>query len=291
MKKWITIVSAGMLALALSACGQTAEPKKDPVTGKEEEVVVKSDLTAEEVLEKANAAAETQQSMHMEMDVDQTIEMGDEKQDVKSTVDSEIILEPLAMRQTVNMQVAGEEMAVEQYITEDGIFMKDPESGEWMKLPNEMYEQMSGQMADSMSSPVDYSIYEEFGDDFTFEQTNDEYILKLKGSGEKFSSVVKETMEQNMPAGMDEQMLEVISNMKIESIDLEFTVDKETFFTKDLDMKMIMTMEEDGEQVKITQSIKGTISKINEIEEIKVPKEIIDNAVDMGDAMEEAPVQ
>lgn len=291
MKKWTTIVSAGLLAFALSACGQTAEPKKDPVTGKEEEVVVKSDLTAEEVLEKANAAAETQQSMHMEMDIDQTIEAGDETQDVKSNVDSEMILEPLALRQTVNMQVAGEEVAVEQYMTEDGFFMKDPESGEWMKLPNEMYEQMTGQMAESMNSPVDYSIYKEFGEDFTFEQTNDEYVLKLKGSGDKFNSIVKETMEQNMAAGMDEQMMEIISQMNIESIDMEFTIDKETFFTKDLDMTMVMTMEQEGQKMKISQKMKGTISKINEIEEIKVPKEIIDNAVDMGEAMGEAPVQ
>lgn len=289
MKKWTTFIGAGALAFALSACGQTATPKEDAntETGKEEEVVVKSDLTVQEVMEKANAASETQQSMHADMEMDQNIEMGEDKQEVHSTIDMDMILEPLAMRQTMNMQMGGEEMAVEMFMTEEGFFMKDPQSGDWMQLPNEMYEEVAGQMAGSMNTQVDFSIYEEFADDFTFEQTNDEYILHLKGAGEKFSDLMKDMMEQNMPAGMEEEQLDLISQMKIESIDVEFTIDKKTFFTNHFDMDMVMTMEEEGQQVKISQKIKGDISKINEIDEIKVPKEVIDNAVDMNEAMQQ----
>ncbi|EGQ25154.1 50S ribosomal protein L21 [Sporosarcina newyorkensis 2681] len=39
--------------------------------------------------------------------------------------------------------------------------------------------------------------------------------------------------------------------------------------------------------MKIAQKIKGDISKINEIDEIKVPKEVIDGAVDITEAMEQ----
>ncbi|WP_153732321.1 DUF6612 family protein [Sporosarcina obsidiansis] len=287
MKKWTTIIAASALAFALSACGQTAEPKKDPETGKEDEVVVKSDLTVEEVMEKANAAAETQQSMHANMEIEQNIQMGEEKQVSNSTIDMDMILEPLAMRQTINMEMDGEEMAMEMYMTEDGFFMKDPESGDWMKLPSEMYEQVAGQMAGSMETQVDYTIYDQFADDFKFEQTDDEYVLTLKGSGEKFSQLMKDLMEQNLPAGMDEAQLDTISQMNIESIDLEFTIDKKTFITKNFDMDLVMTMEEQGQQVKIAQKMKGDISKVNEIDEIKVPKEVIDGAVDVNEAMEQ----
>ncbi|EGQ25155.1 hypothetical protein HMPREF9372_2252 [Sporosarcina newyorkensis 2681] len=247
MNKWIMILAAGVLALTLSACGQTATPKEDPETGKEDEVIEKSDLTVEEVMEKANAASETLQSMHADMEITQNMQMGEEEQVVNSTIDMDMILEPLAMRQTMNIEMAGEEMAMDLYMTQDGFFMKDPESGEWMKLPNEMYEEVAGQVAGSANTQVDYSLYEQFADDFKFEQTDDEYVLHLKGSGEKFSGLMKDLMEENMPAGMEEAQLDMISQMEIESIDLEFTVDKKTFYTKNLDMDMVLTMEEQGQ--------------------------------------------
>ncbi|PID06148.1 MULTISPECIES: DUF6612 family protein [unclassified Sporosarcina] len=280
MKKWTTILTVGTLAFVLSACGQTAEPKEDPMTGKKEEVVVKSELTAGEVMEKASAAAETQQSMHSDMDIMQTLEMGDEKKEMNSTIEMDMILEPLAIRQTMNMQANGEEIAIEQYMTQEGFFMKNPESGSWIKLPNEMYKEVTGQTAGMTESPVDFTMYEEYAEDFTFEETDDEYVLTLIGSGEKFSELMKEMLDQNMPAEADEAKLDNV-DMKIEKIDLQFTIDKKTFFTKDFDMDMIMAMEEQGQQVKVTQNVKGTMTKINEIDEIKVPKEILDSAKEM----------
>ncbi|PIC68430.1 hypothetical protein CSV71_12100 [Sporosarcina sp. P21c] len=279
MKKWTTILTAGTLAVVLSACGQTAEPQKNPITD-EEEVVVNSELTAGEVMEKANATAETQQSMHSDMEIMQTLEMGDEKQDIHSTIDMDMILEPLAMRQTMNMQVGDEEMAIEQYMTEEGFFMKDPQSGGWIKLPDELYKEAAGQMMGVTESPVDFTMYKDYTEDFTFEETDDEYVLTLVGSGEKFSELMKELLEKNMPPEADEAMLEE-TDMKVEKVDLQFTIDKKTFFTKDFDMDMTMTMDEQGQQVKVTQNIKGTMTKINEIDEIKVPKEIIDSAQEM----------
>ena len=38
------------------------------------------------------------------------------------------------------------------------------------------------------------TLFEEFKDDFKFEQTNDEYILTLAASGDKFSGLMKELM-------------------------------------------------------------------------------------------------
>ncbi|PIC65051.1 hypothetical protein CSV79_03730 [Sporosarcina sp. P13] len=285
MKKWTMTVVAVALAFALSACGQTAEPKENPITGEKEEVVVKSDLTAADVMKKASAAVEAQQSMHSEMVMKQTMEMDGETHEIHSTIDMDMILEPLAMRQTMIMKMDGEDMAIEQFMTVDGFFMKDPQSGQWMKFPGDMYEQITGQIADSQSTAVDFTMYEQFADDFKFEQTNDEYILSLKGSGEKFTTLLKDIMEQNMPAGMDESELDTVSQIDVESLAIEFTIDKKTFFTKNFDIDMVMTIDEEGQKVKIDQNIIGTMSKINEIDEINVPKEVIDNAADMSEMM------
>ncbi|ARK24580.1 hypothetical protein SporoP37_07830 [Sporosarcina sp. P37] len=284
MTKWTAMLTAGMLALVLSACGQTAEPKEDPISGETEEVVVKSDLTAGEILEKANAAGETQQSMHSDMEISQTIQMGEETQDIRSMIDMDMMVEPLAIRQTINTQAGGEEMAVELYMTEEGFFMKDPQSGQWLKLPDEMYEEVTGQIASAAESPVDISMFKEYAEDFSFEQTNDEYVLTLKGSDEEFSALMNDILKQNTPegaqvAGADE------ADIHVEKLDVQLTIDKKTFYTKEFDIDMIMTIGQQGQAVEVKQNIKGMMTKINEIDEIKVPKEILDSAKNMDEAM------
>ncbi len=46
---------------------------------------------------------------------------------------------------------------------------------------------------------------------------------------------------------------------------------------------MDMTMKVEGEEMHIDQKVKADISKINEIEKIKVPQEVIDNAIDINE--------
>lgn len=279
MKKWFMAAAGTVLLLALAACGQTAEVDEPD----DSEVVVKSDLSAKDVLEKTSAASEAQQSMHADMEIVQTLQMGEETQDIHSKIDMDLIMEPLTVRQTMAMEVEGEETALDLFITKEGFFMKDPASGQWMKFPGDMYEEMVG----AVNQPVDFTMYEQFAEEFTVEETADAYVLSMKGSGEKFSALMQDIMEQNMPAAMDEEQLEVLSNMNVEQIDMKFTVDKKTFYTKDFDIDMVMTVEEQGEQVRMTQNMKGVVSKINEIDEIVVPKEVIENAADMNSLLQQ----
>ena len=58
-----------------------------------------------------------------------------------------------------------------------------------MKLPDEMYEEMLGEVG-SADPTLDMNMFKEFVEDFKFEQTDDEYILKLSASGDKFSQAV-----------------------------------------------------------------------------------------------------
>jgi|GEM_PF-5677559 len=47
-----------------------------------------------------------------------------------------------------------------------------------------------------------------------------------------------------------------------------------------MDMDLTMTIE--GESMKMKQEMKGIVSKINEIEKIEVPAEVVQNAVEMA---------
>jgi hypothetical protein len=290
MKNWMKGIATGILVLGLGACSTTAETKTDPETGKKVEIENKSKMSAQEVYEKAMAVSEEQKSMHAKMDIDQLIKVPSQEfeMDSKIKMDMDMVMEPLSMYQKMNIDMGEQgKTDMEMYMTDAGFFMSNSESGDWIKFPGEMYEEMVGQIAGGADPSLDMTMFKEFANDFKFEQTEDEYILTLSASGDKFSKLFKEVATENMPAGleMDEQQAEVLENLEVKSLEYEIFIDKKSFYTNAFNMKMDMTMKVEGEEIHIDQKVNAEISKINEIKNIKVPQEVIDNAVDINETM------
>ncbi|MGN7386410.1 DUF6612 family protein [Sporosarcina sp. SAFN-015] len=292
MKKWLKGLGVGVLALGLAACGSAAEPKKDAETGKEVELENKSEMTAQEVYSKAMEVSAEQKSMHAVMDIDQKISIPSQEleMDSKIKMDMDAIVEPLAMHQKMKMDMGDlGKMDMELYMTDSGFFMNDPESGQWIKMPKDMYDEMMAQMGGETDPTLDMKMFNEFKDDFKFEQTDDEYILTLSASGDKFSGLMKELMGSALPADMEmtEEDADLLNNMDVKSLEVVMYIDKETYYTNAFDLDMDMTMKVEEEEMHIVQKMKSVISKINEIDEIVVPQEILDEAVDLEELMNE----
>ncbi|MBO0588257.1 DUF6612 family protein [Sporosarcina sp. E16_8] len=292
MKNWMKGIATGILVLGLGACSTAAETKTDPDTGKKVEIENKSKMTAQEVYKKAMEVSKDQKSMHAKMDIDQQIKVPSQEFEMNSTIkiDMDMVMEPLSMYQKMNMDM-GEQgnMDVEVYMTNAGFFMNEPGSVGWIKLPDEMYEGMIGQMGGGADPTLDMNMFKEFADDFKFEQTEDSYILKLSASGEKFSKLFKKVATENVPAGMEmnEEQAEVLENIEVKSLEYEIFIDKKTFYTNAFNMKMDMTMKVEGEEMHIDQKVKADISKINKIDKIEVPQEILDKAVEINESMDQ----
>lgn len=275
MKKWMKGFAIGFLALGLAACSDTADVKPGTDESK------KSDLTIGEVFEKAQAASEKVESMHADMDIKQNISAPDLGSDMDSTIklDMDLIQEPLEMHQVMEMNMGDEgTVNIELYMTKEGFFMQEPESKTWMKLPEELYDGLMDSASAGADPTVDFESLENFVDDFKFEQTDDEYILKLKASGEKFHTLVQDQLSGIEGFGEAEE--EALEGMEIHQLDYEIYIDKETFDTTAFNMVIDMEMEDSGSTVRITQDIKAKISAINELKEIVVPQEILDSAVE-----------
>lgn len=288
MKHWLRGLLMGILVLALAACnsetpdakpGTDAKPEDTP-----EEVVQEEELTVQEIFEKAQANSEEMKSMHATMDIDQNIKVPSEELDMDSKIklEMDMIIEPLAMHQVMDMDMGAEGSAkIEIYMTEEGFFMKDPESEQWMKLPEEYYDELTESMAAGADPNLDLDSFEDFVEDFTVEEKDDMYILKLKASGEKFNALIQEELQDaGVMEGMDEETAAVLDTMEIHQFEYELFIDKETFNMNAFNMIMDMEMGEEEETVRIFQDMKADISKINEIDEIKVPQEVLDNAVE-----------
>ncbi|WP_050182320.1 DUF6612 family protein [Domibacillus robiginosus] len=287
MKKWAQLTAAGFLTMGLAACGQTAEPT--PETTKEQT----SEITLGEVFDKSMEVSNETKSLSAKVDMTQKMEQPSQnlKMETDSVMDMDITMEPLAIYQKGTTTVAADgseesqQMDMEMYMTEQGFFMKNPEGGGWIKMPSEMYDQIA-QMTEQQSDPSQQlKQLESFKDDFTFEQTEDAYVLKLEASGSKFNKLIQDQMEQFLPQveGQDNQaaMDEMMQGIDIKKVDYTINIDKETFQTTAVDMIMDMTMEMEGQSMTMNQVMNADYSNYNEVEAITVPDDVVNNAQEM----------
>jgi len=282
MKKWTALLAASVLTFGLAACNSTATPTSE--TAKENT----SEMTLKQVYEKSLAQSESIESLSAVIDMNQLIKVPSQGVEMNTTSEMtmDMVVEPLSVYQkgTTVMTVPGEESAmpaqeieIESYMTEDGFFMYDSMSAQWMKLPTDMYAQMMA-MSENQADPAQQlKDLEQFMDDFTFEQTDSEYVLKLEASGDQFNELVQKQLSETMPEGMVEEE-ELLKDLKIEKVYYEIFIDKKTFNTTGFNMVMDMTMPVEGEEMTLSQDLKSTFSDYNNVEPIKVPQEILDSA-------------
>ncbi|XKE95205.1 hypothetical protein LG326_02355 [Metaplanococcus flavidus] len=285
MKKWIAYMGAGAIALTLAGCGESAEPSEETDPNET------SDLTLEELFAKTTAASEEAKSFHMDMVTNQTMAMGPEMDmDMKMDVSMDMTVEPLAFYQKAQSTFVSEgmddmpAMETEMYYTADGLFSYDPMMDMWVKLPEDemedlealmMMEQQSGDLAGQLEQ------LEAFQDDFTFEQTGDEFVLTLDAAGEEYEKLITEEMGQ-MLGELDVEAQEIMDGMNINKIYYEIFIDKETYQPNTINMTMDFDMEMEGESVNIQSDMQAEYSNFNGIDEIIVPAEVIENAEEMN---------
>lgn len=280
MKNWIKGLLVGILALGLAACADTADVK----TGTD--ATNKSDLTIEDVFNKAQEVSEKQESMHTSANIEQNISSEAIGIDMESTIKMEMdmIIDPLAMHQVMEMNIGQDDvntLKTEIYMTEDGLFMKEPMTDAWMSLPGETIEEVSASLGVGTDSAVDLASLEKFVEDFKFEQDDEQYILSLKGSGEKFQELMKSELESTgVTAGMGEDESEILENMVVHQLDYEIFIDKKTFHITSFNLTMDMELGIEEEAMRIVQNIATDISQINDIKEIAIPKEVVDSAME-----------
>ncbi|WP_079478390.1 DUF6612 family protein [Halobacillus salinus] len=270
MKKRIALIGLLAMTIVLAAC--SAEEAQE----------------LEEVFSKATEASENLDNFAMEVVSEQTFETDVEEGSsplptgvpITTTLDSEIQMDPMAFHQTIEMDMMGN-TEMEQYYTEEGLFIKPSEQEGWLKAPEEMMEQLNA-LSSKQQTPVEQlKQVEDYIDEFNMETEDSNYVLSFSSSGEDVQKMLEDTMSDMLPEGIfPEDMMESVT---INSINYEYTIDKESYYPKHMVVDMNMTIEQDGEKVTIDQSMEGSYSKFNEVGEITVPEEVIQNAQEMPD--------
>ncbi|WP_225231119.1 DUF6612 family protein [Solibacillus faecavium] len=267
------------LSIAVVAgCGDTAEP----VDGTKDE----ASLTLQQVFEKAMERQQNLKSVHAETNMDQVTNLMMDGETMQMTSTSNLAMDitqnPLAMytNGNIEMDMSGEkfDMPMEMYMTEeDGFYMLNGETNEWIKLPDEQYEQIMAQAGAQANATDQLEQLQQFIDEFTFEQDDENYLLTLNIQGDEFKQFILSQMGASLGESM-EMSNDILENMSFEDSQYNIVVAKDTFDTKeiDLDLKIITNIE--GQETTIENDVNVVYSKFDEVDTIKIPDEVIKEA-------------
>ncbi len=282
MKLKSLAISFFALVVLLSGCGQKATPvsesgKSETKTNTEHPAQKEESLTLEEVFEKTIAASQDLKSLTVKMKNEQTITSSSDSEpmDISSTIDIDVVQDPISLYQVMSINMPGEEpMKTESYFTNQGFFTYDPTQGTWMKLPDEMSTELLKTTEQQGDPAAELKKMQEYIEDFTFEQDDSSYILSLNASAEKFNAFMKEQLAQSFgqELGLD------LQNVDVSGLKYSYTIDKKNFYPTAMTMDMAFKTTEGSEETTLEQKTNATFSNYNGVKDITIPDEVINSA-------------
>jgi hypothetical protein len=287
LKKSGWIISL-LFALLLAGCGQsTASTEKEDKAAETAETEAKTkekseidkNATSQEVLAAASEKSAELKNFAMDGTLKMIMTTEEGTMETNAEMQTKTNVEPLFMQQTMQMEAEGQTNTIEMYMDEEFIYIKDVQSGGWVKMKQAgpgMGEMMNQQK--TMTPAEQIKKLEQMADDIQMEQTENEYIFNVKGNGEKLMSLTGNMM------GSDPAMQAALEQMDIEQIDYTYTLDKETYFPKSLKMDIKMFVTENEQKIEMQQTITSEFSEMNELENFSIPEEVLKEAVEVDPA-------
>ncbi|WAA10052.1 DUF6612 family protein [Fervidibacillus albus] len=287
MKKFLFVFFLSLFLFSLTACNQGAE-KVETEEGTEEKVneevgeEAKEDpINLTDVFQNTMEASSSLQSYSVQMATEQDITNNTTSETIHTemTMEMDVTTDPLAIHQNLSMS-APEPVQMEMYFTEEGYFVYEPISDMWMKMSGEMFQQFQ-QLPEEKTNPYEQiQQMEQYVDDFSLQENDSEYILSLNVEGDAFLDFVKQQSIDFSNGEGDVGYEDSMDSVSLDQLDYTITVDKETFLPKKMEMTMQMQLDENGEQLTMLQKSNFTYNNYNGIDQIIVPEEIVNNAVD-----------
>lgn len=291
MKKFLMGLMALALVFSLAACGQSDSASKNEDSGKKQEQQApkkeEPKLTAQDVYDETMAASKDIKSFSVKMDMEQELSFEGDTVKLNNAIDTDMTIDPMTMYQKMTMTAEGDEIVSETYFTDEGMYILDPYTGWWIKYPDEEIQPILEQAGEGNAPISELQQLEDFAEDITLKEEDKYFVLTLKAdSGEKFTEFIQQTLEETMPEALLE-MPDVydafMNNFKINNMEYEIVIDKETYYPVEVNMEMDMEVTAEGETFKMVQLVKALYTDYNNVDEIAIPQEALDNYVDFAE--------
>lgn len=257
MKKYgLAVVSVLVGAGALTACGDNA-------TGEE----------IEQLLTNSNEAMGNLNSYAVETAV--------HSDDFENNASLQLTRDPVALTNEHRQPdaVSGETDVNTEFI-EDGIYYyEEPSIGEWIKLDAEEAGITGAESLRPAEAQLD--MMKQYSDQLELNDKGDDYILSASGTDGELKELALE-----MAGGQQAKEM----GLEVTDFDIEIVIDKSSLLQKEATMTLGFQMpnqQENEEEADVqTQSLTSTYSQFNEVEDIHVPDEVTNEAIDIEEAQE-----
>lgn len=247
----------------------------------------------ESVLNDSIDAMEELSSYSMKVDSTQSMVVEEESMDIESSIEMDLLLEPLTLFQKTSFDLGdmgmGMDMSLEYdsyFSEEEGFFMQDPFANEWAKFSNTVMDEMMEEalaLSDAQLSPEEQlKPFKEYISDLSIIEEEDHYVISLKGEGADMSAFA-EQISTMAGEGMDELFEDIWNDMEIHALEYEIFIDKETYYQTEANVYMEMTMNIEEESMTLEQTSHMVLSQFNELDDLQIPEEVLENAEEISD--------
>lgn len=247
------------------------------------DVTTEEGLTIEEIISKSIEAMESLSSYSVEMETEQTMGITDEESFEMSTqLKMDILLDPITFYQqtTMDMGIMGGIITYDSYYSEEqGLFIEDPYVEGWAKFPDELFNDFLNLSNEQINPEDQLKLLLDYLSQLSVTSEEEQYIITLKGEGTDVSSLVDLIM--GMSGENMNELMDLMSDIEIQSLEYTIYIDKETFYQVETDIFVEMRMEIIGDKISSTQRSHLIMSRFNELDDLTIPEDIINNAVEL----------
>lgn len=236
---------------------------------------------AREIFNQSLQAMEEVNSFTLEMEVEQDFQVGEESMQMTLSLEGDVMLDPLAIHQkisTTGMNLPSTEL--DMYVADDQLYLFDSITNQWLKMSNDKLGDLMT-LPEMQSDPTqELEKLNEYIDELNMSEEDGYYVLQLSASGDQYQTFVSDLLSDVDPSMATYD--EALENLAIHHMEYEIKIDKETFYTSEMNINIDLTFDAEGESVTIKQDAHSVFSKFNEINEIVVPEDVVENAVEIG---------
>ncbi|TJY41865.1 hypothetical protein E5161_11725 [Cohnella pontilimi] len=271
-------LSAAALALAaaiiLASCSNSAKPQ-ETASSAPPPSPSKAELTAADLLDQAEAAAQQMKKYAFELELIQHLSGEGEEgnSSVNVNMKGRAELGPLKLDQTIKSDIDGEESSIRSILVPEAYYMYDPEFEEWSKLSASQTSDIMKTLSDLQVNPAQSILdIRALGAGLQAKPQGDTFTIRYDGAGVEARTFLDKILESTLDlSGMDPK---VRNSIKLDSMQVELLLDAARKWPISYRIDSVMSVEYvKGKPSTLEQSISGSYSQHNASEGIVVPEE------------------
>ncbi len=257
-----------LFAVNLAACSEQEQPNDAGSSETTKKPAVQTNLTDEEILQKAAEASKEIKSAEITSQVTMEMTLNEQVNKINTSSVVDYTLDPYVIKVETTSSDYDEKIVT--YMDDSAMYFQQPGTDKWQKQSLDT-NQDAAEMVETYSSAGVLAALKNYQNKVKITEEGKTYVISFAGSGDELKEIVATVLAASGSA-MEAEMASLMDQIKINSLSYETVVDRETFYPRSFTTALDYQLEADGYKIKGVQNQTGTFAKINQLDKIALPK-------------------